>query len=161
VGVLERAQWLAIATARTSRKIDGVYQNVLVWARQLGSAAGFFARLARPGSANDDMRTFVQTLRGDLRDAGAPHDDETVWKTLARLQILIFDFTNNGSATEELARDRAAHVLPPEDRAKAASLWSTLTEFRRRCGVSVAQTLQESDWPMARSKSALDIRRDC
>ena len=35
------------------------------------------------------------------------------------------------------------------------------TTLRRRCGVSVAQTLQESDWPMARSKSALDIRRDC
>jgi hypothetical protein len=75
------------------------------------------------------MRTFVQMLRDDLRDAGAPHDDETVWKTLARLQILIFDFTNNGSATEELARDRAVHVLPPEDRAKAASLWSTLTDL--------------------------------
>ena len=42
---------------------------------------------------------------------------------------LIFDFTNNGSATEELARDRAVHVLPPEDRAKAASLWSTLTDL--------------------------------
>ena len=81
------------------------------------------------GSADDDMRTFVQMLRDDLRDAGAPHDDETVWKTLARLQILLFDFTNNGSATEELARDRAVHVLPPEDRAKAASLWSTLTDL--------------------------------
>jgi len=75
------------------------------------------------------MRTFVQTFRDHLRDAGASHDDETVWKTLARLQILVFDFTAAGSATEELARDRAAQVLPPEDRAKAASLWSTLTDL--------------------------------
>ncbi len=120
---------LAIATARTSRKIDGSYQDVLMWARQLGSAAEFFARLARPGSANDDMRIFVQTFRDHLRDAGAPHDEETVRKTLARLQILVFDFTATGSATEELARDRAAHVLPPEDRARAASLWSTLTDL--------------------------------
>jgi hypothetical protein len=126
---LERAQRAGDRHCATSRKIDGAYQDLLMWARQLGSAAEFFARLARPGSASDDMRTFVQTFRDHLRDAGAPHDDETVWKTLARLQILIFDFTTRGSATEELARDRAAHVLAPEDRAKAASLWSTLTDL--------------------------------
>jgi hypothetical protein len=33
--------------------------------------------------------------------------------------------------------------------------------LRRHCGVSVAQTLQKSGWPMARSKPAHDIRRDC
>jgi len=67
----------AIATARTSRKIDGAYQDVLKWARQLGSAQTFFDRLDRSGAGNDDMRTFVGTLRDHLREAGAPHDDGT------------------------------------------------------------------------------------
>jgi hypothetical protein len=42
---------LAIATARTSRKIDGAYQDVVTWARHLLSAATFFGRIERPGSA--------------------------------------------------------------------------------------------------------------
>src|SRR5262249_10113914 len=78
---------LAIAIARTSRKIDGAYQDVLKWARQLGAAQIFFDRLNRSGTGNDDMRAFVKALRDNLRDAGAPHDDETVWKVLGRLQI--------------------------------------------------------------------------
>jgi hypothetical protein len=120
---------LAIATARSSRKIDGAYQDALRWARQLGSAQTFFARLDRSGTGNDDMRTFVATFRDHLRDAGAPHDDQTVWKVLARLQILIFDYTAVGSAAEELSRERAIRVLPPEDSTNASSLWSLLTDL--------------------------------
>ena len=58
---------LAIATARTSRKIEGAYQDLLTWARQIGDAATFMARIDRPGSANDDMRTFVRTFKAHLR----------------------------------------------------------------------------------------------
>ena len=35
----------AVATARSSRKIDGPYQAVLQWARDLDDAESFFARL--------------------------------------------------------------------------------------------------------------------
>jgi hypothetical protein len=63
---------LAIATARTTRKIGGAYQDVLKWAREIGSPTTFFKRLGRSGSANDDMRTFVSTLRAHLKEAGAP-----------------------------------------------------------------------------------------
>jgi hypothetical protein len=102
---------LAIATAGTSRKIDGAYQDVLRWARQLGSGNALFQRLNRPGTANNDMRTFVGTLRDHLRDAGAAHDNETLWRVLGRLQILIFDYTAVGSVAEELSRERAVRVL--------------------------------------------------
>lgn len=120
---------LAIATSRSSRKIDGAYQDVLRWARQLGSAQTFFDRLNRLGTGNDDMRAFVATLRDHLRDARAPYDDETIWKVLERLQILIFDYAAVGSAAEELSRERAVRVLPPEDAMNASSLWSTLTDL--------------------------------
>src|SRR5262245_35973428 len=73
---------LAIAIARTSRKIDGAYQDVLTWARHLGDAETFLARINRPGSANEDMRTFVHTFKAHLRDAGSNDDDETVWQLL-------------------------------------------------------------------------------
>lgn len=120
---------LAIATARRSRKIDGAYQDVLTWARQLGNAATFFTCIDRPGSANEDMRTFVRTFRAHLHETGAPNDDESVWLLLQRLQILVFDFTAQGSDSEQLAKERAVRALHQDDGVRAASLWSTLTDL--------------------------------
>lgn len=118
---------LAIATARTSGKI-GAYQDVLTWARQLGDATTFTARINRPGSASEDMRTFVHTFKTHLHNGGAPNDDETVWFLLSRLQILVFDFTITGSASEELAKERAVHALHPDDALRASDFWSSLVE---------------------------------
>lgn len=120
---------LAIATARGSWKINGAYQDVLAWARQLQSADVFMARIKRRGLANTDMRTFVETFRANLGAAGAPVDDETVWRLLRRLQILVFDFTAKGSASESLARERAIRVLAPGESHRAPDLWSVLTRI--------------------------------
>ena len=123
---------LAVATAKTSAKISGPYQDVLTWARQLDSATTFIQRIDRPGSANDNMRTFVRTFRRHLQEAGAPHSDETVWGLLRRFQILVHDFTAPGSADESRARDRAALALHPDDAAHAATLWTELVELAVR-----------------------------
>jgi hypothetical protein len=120
---------LGVAISRTSHNIDGAYQDVLTWARQLGDAATFMNRVNRPGSANDRMRGFVDTFRAHLEDGGAAHDDEAVWQLLRRLQILVFDFTVTGSASEELAKERAARALHPEEASRAGNLWHELTEF--------------------------------
>ena len=135
-GFWTRKHELAIATARTSRQIAGPYQDVLTWARQLGDAATFMARIARPNSGNDEMRNFVRTFATRLGEAGAPNDDESVWKLLRRVQILVFDFTAPGSASAELARERAVRALHPDESAKAASLWSTLVELAIRVAAS-------------------------
>jgi hypothetical protein len=135
---------LAIAIARTSRKIDGAYQDVLTWARQLLSAATFFERIERPGSANDDMRTFVRTFRSHLHDAGAADDDETVWQLLRKLQILVFDFTAQGSASEELARERAVRALHPDDVPRAETLWTTLIELALQIAASAGERNREA-----------------
>lgn len=127
---------LAIATARTSRKIDGAYQDVLTWARKLGDAVTFFSRINRPGSANDDMRTFVATFRANLQNSGVPIDDDSVWRLLRRQQILVFDFTAHGSASEDLARERAVRALHPDDGARAGGLWSALIELALRSAAS-------------------------
>jgi hypothetical protein len=119
---------LGIAISRTSHNIDGPYQDVLTWARELGDAATFFGRLCRPGSANDKMRSFVDTFRSHLKDAGAADDDEHVWQLLQRLHILVFDFTAAGSASAELAKERAVRALLPEDAARGGNLWDELTE---------------------------------
>jgi len=102
---------LAVAISKTSHKIDGAYQDVLTWARELGDAATFMSRINRPGSANDAMRTFVNTFRSHLREEGTAHDDESVWRLLRRLQILVFDFTATASISEELAKERAVRAL--------------------------------------------------
>lgn len=120
---------LAIATSAGSRKIDGAYRDVLTWARQIGEVSTFMEQLTRSGSANPDMRTFVDTFRSHLRDFGVADDDETVWKLLRRLQILVFDFTAEGSSTEELERERCARALEPEEAARAGQLWSVLTDL--------------------------------
>ena len=123
---------LAVATAKTSAKISGPYQDVLTWARQLGSATTSTERINRAGSANDNMRTFVQTFRTRLQEAGAPHDDETVWGLLRRFQILVYDFTAPSSADDSRARDRAALALHPDDAAHATTLWTELVELALR-----------------------------
>lgn len=120
---------LAIATAKGSRKIDGAYQDVLMLARRMGDASTFLTQLGLAGAANDDMRTFVRTFRSHLQDEGAPGDDETTWQLLRRLQILTFDFTAIGSASEELARERAARVLHSEDISRSGALWANLIEI--------------------------------
>ena len=104
---------LAVAIAGASRKIDGAYQEVLTWARRLDSHEAFFNRVGRPGSANDDMRTFVETFRGNLRGSGIPDDKETVWRLLSRFQILPFDYTAPGSAmawSSLTSAEQAVHI---------------------------------------------------
>lgn len=117
---------LAVATARTNRKVQGAYQDVLTWARYLGSEATFFSRFEKNGSASDDMRTFVNTFKSNLRKAGGSDDDETVWKLLRKFQILVFDFTAQHSSYEEFANERAVRVLHRTEASKARSLWSSL-----------------------------------
>jgi GNAT superfamily N-acetyltransferase len=118
---------LAIAISKTSNKIDGAYQDVLTWARELGDAATFISRINRPGSANDAMRTFVKTFRSHLQAEGAAHDDNSVWQMLRRLQIFVFDFTPSGGNSEELAKERAVRALHHDESSRASELWATLT----------------------------------
>src|SRR3954451_7384226 len=134
---------LAVATARTSHKIDGAYQDVLTWARHLGSAAAFMAQIDRPGFASSDMRMFVCTFRSHLRDAGAPDGEEIVWALLRKLQILVFDFTAQGSASAELAKERAVRVLHPDEALKAGTLWASLVELTLQIAASGGERSQE------------------
>lgn len=120
---------LAIATTKGSRKVDGAYQDVLTLARQIGDATMFMAQINLAGAANDDMRTFVQTFRNHLQNEGLPDDDATAWQLLRRLQILTFDFTAIGSASEELARERSARILHEDDISRAGALWKNLIEL--------------------------------
>jgi len=148
-GFWDSKHQLAVATARTSRKIDGAYQDVLSWARHIGSAATFTSRIERKGTTNDDMRTFVSTFRSHLREECFPDDDEMVWKLLRRFQILIFDYTATGSASEALARERCAHALDPSDASRYGDLWgalqNTALSFAARGGDLTKDSLRAHD----------------
>jgi len=126
----------AVATERTSFKITGPYQDVLRWAREVGSASTFAERIDRKKVGNDDMRTFVATVRAHLAGVGCANDDETVWQVLRRFQILTFDYDAPGSQSVELALERARHVLAPEDVGRAGALWKVLTETAIRAAAS-------------------------
>ncbi|WP_158945326.1 hypothetical protein [Granulicella sp. S190] len=91
---------LAVATSQHSRQIDGPYQDVLTWARELGDAQSFHRRLRLPKVASEPMRRFVSTFGEHLKINNAPHDDQSVWETLRRFQILVFDFGSKSSVAE-------------------------------------------------------------
>lgn len=131
----ERYQF-AVAIERTSFKITGPYQDVLRWAREVSSASTFIERIDRKNVGNDDMRTFVGTVRSHLAAAGCANDDNTVWQILRRFQILTFDYDAPGSHSLELALERARHVLQPEDTSRASALWKAITEIAIRSDAS-------------------------
>jgi hypothetical protein len=131
---------LAIATAKTSRKIDGAYQDVLTWARRLRSATVFFEHIGRKGSASDDMRAFVDTIRNHLNQFGVPSDEDTTWRLLRRLWILTFDFTAEGSASEALAKERAIRALHSDDSPQAGTLWAILVELAIRIASAAGES---------------------
>jgi hypothetical protein len=119
---------MAVAVARTSTRIERDCQQVLQWARQLGDGGSFAAHMQRAGFASNGMRGFVDAFRHHLAAAGAPTDDETVWRLLRRFQILVFDFEAPGSDYDHRARERGRAVLALDQASRAADLWSILTD---------------------------------
>jgi GNAT superfamily N-acetyltransferase len=157
---------LSIAISKHSQKIDGPYQDVLTWARELGDATTFINRINRSGSANHDMRTFVNTFRSHLREEGAAHDDESVWGLLRKLQILVFDFTVTGSISEQLAKERSVRALQPDEASRASELWAVLTELAIKIAASggdrtrndVIQDLQQKNFRLAGDRHNFSAR---
>ena len=133
---LSHQRQFAVATARTSFKIAGPYQEVLRWAREVSSASVFFGRISRKNVGNNDMRAFVETMRRHLEDAGCASDDVTIWQVLRRFQILTFDYDTPGSQSLELALERARNVLDPADVSRAGAFWKVLTETAIRSAAS-------------------------
>jgi hypothetical protein len=118
---------LAVAIARTTTRVEHACQSVLVWARQLTDAATFAAHIGRENFSSKDMRDFVKVFRANLALAGAPTDDETVWRLLRRFQILPFDFESPGSDYAHRVRERARLVLIDDQAGRAADLWPVLS----------------------------------
>lgn len=126
----------AVAIERTSFKIDGAYQDVLRWAREVGSASIFIDRINRKKVGNDDMRTFVSTVRTHLGSVGCDNNDEAVWQILRRFHILTFDYGAPGSQSLELALERSRAVLEPDEASRASGFWKALTETAIRRAAS-------------------------
>lgn len=120
---------LAVATARTtSKKVDSAYQDVLRMARHIGDPDTFMERIYRPGSANADMREFVDTFKANVVDHGGSDDNRSIWQLLRRFQILIFDYTALGSHCQALDLERAGRLLTPDSESNSASLMANLAE---------------------------------
>jgi len=146
MGNLDKAGFykLGIATAQSSRKIDGAYQEVLSWARHSETPEAFFRKLDRHGVSNADMRTFVETLRTHVAAIGGDATDERIWTILRRLQILVFDFSAEHGQSEALARERCKQALDPSERNRAGSLWSALCDIAQKVADSGGEIAAES-----------------
>lgn len=128
-GVAEARHLLAVATQRTSARISGAYQDVLMWARSAESGPTFFARLERDGVASQPMRDFAATFRTNLVQHGVADDDAAIWALLKRFQILEFDFESTAPLARIHAFALARGALAPRDGARAESLWANLVEI--------------------------------
>jgi hypothetical protein len=124
---------LAVAIARTTTRVEHACQEVLHWARQLPDGATFAAHSNREKFASKGMRDFVDVFRANLALAGAPTDDETVWRLLRRFQILVFDFESPGSDYEHRARERTRLALATDQANRAADLWPVLIDQAGAC----------------------------
>ncbi len=118
----------AVATARSSAKAYGPYQDIINWAKAVESSKLLMERVNRSGVGNASMRIFVETIRTHLSLGEIDSNDETIWQILRRFQILVFDFESAESASEELARERCRTLLHPDEKSKANALWSALVE---------------------------------
>ncbi len=117
---------MAVATQRTSHSISGPYQDVLEWARSAESGAAFFRRLMTEGVAGASMRTFAETFRANLVEAGFSDDDEAVWKVMRGFLILEFDFESSAPLARTHALILAWLVLAVEDSSRTDALWTAL-----------------------------------
>src|ERR1039458_8456839 len=95
------------------------------------SSIGIDECIVKSASQGVSLGVGVRVIAGERTGYAysAAHDDEAVWQLLRRLQILVFDFTATGSASEELAKERAARALHPEEASRAGNLWDELTEL--------------------------------
>ena len=128
-GLLEQSLRARDRDRQKSRKIDGAYQDVLTWARQHGDAAPLW-----PGSPDRARPTATCVascahLRPIWATQGRPTMTRQSGDYCANSQILVFDFTAQGSASEELAMERSVRALHPDDAVRAGSLWTTLVEL--------------------------------
>jgi hypothetical protein len=142
---------LTVAIARTTTRVEQACKEVLHWARHLPDGATFAAHIGRKKFSSQGMRDFVDVFRANLAAAGAPTDDETVWRLLRRFQILVFDFESPGSDYEHRARERARLALAADQAHRAGDLWPVLIDHAGACAraggvldhASVVTSLQE------------------
>lgn len=135
---------LAVATQRTSFAISGPYQDVLEWARRAESGVQFFARLALPGVASEEMRSFAKAFRSNLVAHGVADEDEAAWAIFRRFMILEFDFESAAPEAKAHALTLARQVLAPDDATRAEALWSNLIEIVIETGKAGGSVTRQS-----------------
>ncbi|WRH61842.1 MAG: hypothetical protein RSE12_15925 [Fuscovulum sp.] len=135
---------LAVATQRTSYSISGPYQDVLEWAYRAESGVKFFARLALPGVASEEMRSFAKAFRSNLVAHGVADEDEAVWAIIRRFMILEFDFESAAPEAKVHALTLARQVLAPDDATRAEALWGNLIEIVIETGKAGGSVTRQS-----------------
>ena len=106
---------------------------MLQWARQLADAASFAAHIQRRGFASDGMRALLDAFRHHLANAGAPTDDETIWRLLRRLKILRFESNHRDWDYDFRAREQGRALLALDQAHRAVDLWAVLTDAALAC----------------------------
>ncbi len=112
------------------QRIDEHYQTALTWARNSSTADDFMARTNTPRLSSQWQRNFVILIHQKLNQgAGYRVSDVDLWKFLRSMVILHFDFQNASSRDYAYAVANLGHVLRPENRDRAADLFSKLVDY--------------------------------
>jgi hypothetical protein len=112
------------------QRIDEYYQTALTWARNSNTADDFMMRTNTPRLCSQWQRNFVNLIHQKLNEsAGYKVSDVDLWKFLRSMVILHFDFQNASSRDYAYAVANLGHVLRPENRDRAADLFSKLVDY--------------------------------
>jgi len=112
------------------QRIDEHYQTALTWARNSSTAEDFVMRTNTPRLCSQWQRNFVNLIHQKLNEsAGYKVSDVDLWKFLRSMVILHFDFQNASSRDYAYAVANLGYVLRPENRDRAADLFSKLVDY--------------------------------
>lgn len=154
-----------IVIALYSKNINEYYQSVLSWARNSVSAKDFLSRISTKNLSNQTQRSFVQLIRSKLDDyLGGSVRDQDLWNFLRSMIILHFDFQKEGSRDYTYAVEVIGHLLPLEQKDRAANLFTKLSEYaaeaNRTAGSHNAETLRQKLQVNFALLAASDCRQD-
>lgn len=135
------------------------------WARESLTAAHFYARFAKGGSASEDIKVIKNNIVALLEEAkGTPCIGEEVHQFLAHFVLIQFDFLREGVTDPPDAINRIRDCLVPDDAGKAPVVWSKVVQLARASAGKSGQfdraRLVRLISPVARLRGATSLRLD-
>ena len=118
---------IALGLSKPSHKH---YKDTLTWARTSTNGTDFLLRIAHQGPGHQIQRQLVALIRKKLDTYACRNiDDDELRNFLRSMELLHFDFQQDGSHDQERTIELLRHALSPEYQTEAAHLFQQLVAY--------------------------------